>query len=165
MTTLCTLPGGWLLGAGDASGGISLSDIRMLGGTTGGARTLWSVRAAKGGVHAVVPLSLGGIHGPRALALGAASGGGAALVSGGEDGVVRVWSASTGKLLQSLEHSGASGAPKRLSLGGVRESSVGGIRVGVTGLSVCEEGVVSCGSDGTVRLFSRAAPQRGMFAQ
>jgi WD40 repeat protein len=103
--------------------------------------------------------------------MGAASGGSGVLVSGGQDGIVRVWQASSGKLLQSLEGSNtsstSSGTGGKISgvLGGGKGllGSLGGggssgssHSQGVTGLAVCEEGVVSCGADGTVRLFPLA---------
>ena len=150
VTALCTLPGGWLLAATDTTGALSLSDIRMLGGSSGDARTLWSVRASKGPVQALAMLPLAAADRPRAMAMKAASGGSGVLVTGGSDGVVRVWQASSGKLLQSLDGAavGKGGGGKGiLSLGGGPSS------IGVTGLTVCEEGVVCCGGDGTVRLF------------
>jgi WD40 repeat protein len=161
VNALCTMPGGWLVAAADAGGALSLTDIRMLGGSTGGARTLWSVRASKGAVQSLVMLPLAATDRPRALAMGAASGGSGVLVSGGQDGIVRVWQASSGKLLQSLEGSN-SGVGKSI-LGGGKGllGSFGGgggasSSTGKTGLAVCEEGVVSCGADGTVRLFPLA---------
>ena len=157
VNALCTMPGGWLVAAADAGGALSLTDIRMLGGSTGGARTLWSVRASKGAVQSLVMLPLAATDRPRALAMGAASGGSGVLVSGGQDGIVRVWQASSGKLLQSMEgcnsaYQQKSGGKGLLSLSGMATTGV----TGVTGLAVCEEGVVSCGADGTVRLFPLA---------
>jgi WD40 repeat protein len=169
VQALCTMPGGWLLAAADAGGALSLTDIRMLGGSTGGARTLWSVRASKGGVQSLVMLPLAATDRPRALAMGAASGGSSVLVSGGQDGIVRVWQASSGKLLQSMEgcsstsqKSGGIGGGKGLlsafGVGGGGGGSGGSsLAQGVTGLAVCDEGVVSCGADGTVRLFPLAS--------
>ncbi len=144
---LRALPGGWLLAAGDAAGALSLTDVRMLGGGAGagGARVLWSVRAAKGAVRHLAALPLGGAARPRAAALGAA--GDAALVSGGADGVVRVWDAAAGRLLQSVELAPAAGAP-----GGGRRS-LGGRDAGVAALDVCDEGVLACGGGGAVRLL------------
>ena len=157
VTSLCTLPGGWLLAAGDTAGALSLSDVRMLGGSAGGARTLWSVRASKGSVQALTMLPLAASDRPRALAMGAASGGGGVLVTGGADGVLRVWQASSGKLLQSME--GAAACVKTgkglLSLKGGGAGGSG--LTGVTGLAVCEEGVMCCGADGTVKLYSLAS--------
>lgn len=163
VNALCTMPGGWLVAAADAGGALSLTDIRMLGGSTGGARTLWSVRASKGGVQSLITLPLAATDRPRALAMGSASGGSGVLVSGGQDGIVRVWQASSGKLLQSMEGSmsGSSSGQKNGGFGGGKGllgpfgGGGGGAHhsQGVTGLAVCEEGVVSCGADGTVRLF------------
>jgi hypothetical protein len=144
---LRALPGGWLLAAGDAAGALSLTDVRMLGGGAGagGARVLWSVRAAKGAVRHLTALPLGGAVRPRAAALGAA--GDVALVSGGADGVVRVWDAAAGRLLQSVELAPAAGAP-----GGGRRS-LGGRDAGVAALDVCDEGVLACGGGGAVHLL------------
>lgn len=158
VNALCTMPGGWLVAAADAGGALSLTDIRMLGGSTGGARTLWSVRASKGAVQSLVMLPLAETDRPRALAMGAASGGSGVLVTGGQDGIVRVWQASSGKLLQSMDgsmstSSGGLGGGKGF-LGSFSGGGGGSSHPqGVTGLAVCEEGVVSCGADGTVRLF------------
>jgi len=101
------------------------------------------VRAAKGAVRHLAALPLGGAARPRAAALGAA--GDAALVSGGADGVVRVWDAAAGRLLQSVDLAPAAGAPGRRSLGG-RDA-------GVTALDVCDEGVLACGGGGAVHLL------------
>lgn len=150
VTALCTLPGGWLLAATDTAGALSLSDVRMLGGSSGGARTLWSVRASKEAVQALTKLPLAATDRPRAMAMKVASGGCGVLVTGGCDGVVRVWQASSGKLLQSLDGAVLGKGKGILSLGG------GPAAVGVTGLAVCEEGLVSCGGDGTVKLFPLA---------
>jgi hypothetical protein len=35
VTALATLPGGWLLASGDADGGLSCTDLRMMGGSSG----------------------------------------------------------------------------------------------------------------------------------
>ena len=35
VTAVCMLPGGWLLAAGDAEGGLSCTDLRMMGGSSG----------------------------------------------------------------------------------------------------------------------------------
>ena len=35
MTAVSMLPGGWLLAAGDAEGGLSCTDLRMMGGSSG----------------------------------------------------------------------------------------------------------------------------------
>ena len=167
VNALCTMPGGWLVAAADAGGALSLTDIRMLGGSTGGARTLWSVRASKGAVQSLIMLPLAATDRPRALAMGSASGGSGVLVSGGQDGMVRVWQASSGKLLQSMEGSMNASSSSGQKIGGFNGGkgllgSFGGIGggggglnhpQGVTGLAVCEEGVVSCGADGTVKLF------------
>lgn len=149
ITALKTLPGGWLLASTDAGGALSLADVRMLGGSSREARVLWSVRASKGPIGALCTLSLGGADRPRALALGAVSGGSTALVTGGDDGVVRVWSASSGKLLQSMDGAHTARAVRRLGLGAVDA----GAPAGVTGLAACDEGVVSCGADGVIKLF------------
>lgn len=38
MTAVSMLPGGWLLAAGDAEGSLSCTDLRMMGGSSGGCR-------------------------------------------------------------------------------------------------------------------------------
>ena len=95
------------------------------------------------------------------------SGGSALLATAGTDGAVRIWRGSDGRLLQSIESahfssrpgSGGSrrpshdgGAPVSPAFGG--GAPPGSLPVPVTSLAVCEEGLVSCGSDGCVRLYS-----------
>jgi hypothetical protein len=164
VTCLCTLPGGWLLAAGDADGALSLTDIRMLGTTSinnnnatnstgsGGGRVLWSVKASRGAVKSVVTTS---------AATTSSSGMSGLLVTGGQDGAVRVWRSGDGHLVQSIEaahYSGSNMRPKhgKLAMNGDLSSptsSSSGVAVAVSGLSACSEGVVTCGADGMVRLF------------
>lgn len=156
VNTLCTLPGGWLLASGDAAGGLSLTDVRMLG--NGDVRVLWKVRGSKSSINSVVTMRLkAATEYPRAMALGAAQGASAVLVTAGNDGALRVWQPSTGRLIQSIEedsHSHPMGTAlhrRKLHLGGAAgfmHSS------GISSLAVCEDGVVSCGGDGVVRLYS-----------
>jgi WD40 repeat protein len=173
VTCLYTLPGGWLLAAGDADGALSLTDLRMLGttginnsnnnsnnnnnnnsstGSGGGGRVLWSVKASRGAVKSVVTTT---------AATTSRSGMSALLVTGGQDGAVRVWRSGDGHLVQSIEaahYSGSNLRPKhgKLAMNGDLSSptsSNSGVPVAVSGLSVCSEGVVTCGADGMVRLF------------
>ena len=202
------LPGGWLLAAGDAEGGLSCTDLRMIGGSSGeqhlhagavayvagsrpgcrgpvpvrpvcslcsphplcpllptpGPRLLWSVKAARGSVRAIAAIESGGAA-AAGLRFGG-SGGGALLATAGGDGAVRIWRGSDGRLLQGIEtahftarpgsagsrrssHDG--GAPVSPALGG--HAPPGSHPAAVTGLAVCEEGLVSCGADGCVRLY------------
>lgn len=168
VTAVAMLPGGWLLAAGDGEGGLSCTDLRMMGGSSG-PRLLWSVKAARGALRSIVAVP--GASSPAAgagLPLGR-GGGGALLATAGADGAVRVWRGADGRLLQSVEsahyssrppsagsrrssHDGGA-APLSLSLGGGHPPP-GSQPLPVTGLAVSEEGLVSVGADGCVRLFS-----------
>ena len=160
VTALCMLPGGWLLAAADSDGALSCTDLRMIsssgssgtggaaasgaagGASSGGARVLWSVKAARGSVCTLAALLPG--PGSRGAGAGPVWGGGRSLVvSGGGDGAIRVWKAADGRLVQAVE-----GSP-----GGGRPGSRGSSAPAVTGVAVCEEGLVSCSFDGSVRLF------------
>jgi WD40 repeat protein len=159
VTSVAMLPGGWLLSAGDAEGGLSCTDLRMIGGSSG-PRLLWSVKAARGALRALVPIPGAGSSG-GALRYGS-GGSSAVLATAGMDGAVRLWRGSDGKLLQSLEMAHYSSRPgsagsRRSSHDGAPLSprlAPGSHAVPVTGLAVCEEGLVSCGSDGCVRLYN-----------
>ena len=159
VTALCMLPGGWLLSSSDEAGALSLSDIRMMGGSKG-PRVLWSVRAAHGSIAGIAwaaggaatssgrgrgPAGLGifpGVLAATAAAQGSWQGG---LVTGGQDGAVRVWQPADGQLVQSVEF-GRQGAA------GERPGS-GAAGAAVTGVTACPEGVVMCCADGAVRLL------------
>lgn len=158
VVALEAAPGGWLLLAGDSDGALSATDIRMLSSNSGGGSTnspptavLWSVRASRGSVHSISVLR-------RATsATSPSDGSGLVAITGGHDGAIRAWQASTGKLLQSVD--AAHPKPRRLSLEGIAASaggfgSSGGAGAAVTGVEVCEEGIVSCGADGSVRLHA-----------
>ena len=151
VNTLCTLPGGWLLAAGDAAGGLSLSDVRMLGSND--VRVLWKVRASKQSINSVVAMRLQeASEYPRAVALGASKGASAVLVTSGGDNIIRVWRPSSGRLIQSIEnnvHHHPKSNPLRRFVGSSGSLSHTN---GITGLAVCEDGIISCGSDGLVRL-------------
>lgn len=166
VTALAMLPGGWLLAAGDGEGGLSCTDLRMMGASTG-PRLLWSVKAARGSLRSIVaiPSNLGG-SAMAGLQLG--RGGSASLLAtAAADGAVRIWRGSDGRLLQSIEAAHFSSRPS--SAGSRRSSYDGGVPLSpnstsnaplgshplpVTGLALSEEGLVSVGADGCVRLFS-----------
>lgn len=62
---------------------------------------LWSVKAARGALRALVPIpGVGGTSGALRYGSGGSS---AVLATAGMDGAVRLWRGSDGKLLQSLE--------------------------------------------------------------
>lgn len=146
VTSLHSLSGGWLLAAGDFEGALSVTDIRAMGGN-GGARVLWSVRGGRGPVRSLTSVSVSGSS---------------FLVSGGQDGALRVWNVGDGKLLQSLEAAHYTGGKRpsqeKLSLSAeMSPLSAGmGTPAPVTCVAACSEGVVSCGGDGTVRLWPLA---------
>ncbi|KAL4433701.1 hypothetical protein ABPG75_000142 [Micractinium tetrahymenae] len=169
VTAVAMLPGGWLLAAGDGDGGLSCTDLRMMGGSSG-PRLLWSVKVARGALRSIVAVP--GAGGPvgAGLQLGR-GGGGALLATAGADGAVRVWRSADGRLLQSVESAHFSSRPP--SAGSRRSSYDGGAAplspslgshpppgshpLPVTGLAASEEGLVSVGADGCVRLFSFVA--------
>jgi len=66
-----------------------------------GPRLLWSVKAARGALRALVPIP--GISGSRGTLRYGSGGSSAVLATAGMDGAVRLWRGRDGKLLQSLE--------------------------------------------------------------
>ena len=135
----------------------------------------WDVRGMGRGAGAgVVPWRGGVGHGEVQSAAAAAAGVGVGtlpmqlsdvVVSGGKDGALVVLNVHTGSPVQVLE--AAHYVEKRGLLGGRsarvtagsawdqptrRPRPVAAVAAAVTGVSVCAEGVVSCGADGVVRL-------------
>lgn len=178
VTALTTLPGGWLLSYGDAKGWLYLSDIRMLGAEERGNEVLWSVKASSGGVSALCGLPANNIQAAlEDVAAGATRGAGAYVVSGSQDGVVRVWSAASGALVQSLGTDSGTGMDTRVinttpplsplsptsptsphrhahaMFSGISGIWGQGTCPAVTGLATCEEGLIASYSNGFVRLF------------
>lgn len=147
---LCTLPGGWLLACGDDAGKLSVTDVRMLGSSSSKGRVLWSIRASHGKLTAMETISLGDIQQkPKRFAIGVASGLGSGIVVGGTDGILRIWEASTGALLQETDpiYTPTPKASRLLSLTSVDP------KYSITDIAVCEEGIITSGTDGLVRLF------------
>jgi WD40 repeat protein len=148
-----TLPGGWLLAAADDVGNLSLSDVRMLG-SKGKDTIIWSTKACKGSIRAIDTISYDAKGSGRPYKhyhLPAGLGTGTALVTGGDDGIVRLWDVNSGTLLQQSEkiYSTTPKSSRILSL------ASGEGKYAITGISVCEEGILSSGTDGVVRLFPR----------
>ncbi len=152
-----TLPGGWLLASADDAGILSLSDVRMLGSSDRDA-VLWSTKACKGVVRAIDTITYESIPAARQHSFKRhhfIPGNDAAIVTGGDDGLVRLWDVNSGRLLQQSEpvypaKPNTSSRLRSLTSGG------GDAKYTVTGLDVCEEGVLSSGSDGVVRLYVRS---------
>ena len=152
-TALCWLPGlahgasPWpLVATAGRDGDIAAHDLRKLG--DGGAQTtvLWRARRVDSGVgHAAAVKSL--------AALSLRDGSGCALVSGCKDGDVRVWSCASGAHVQHL-----AGAHERHTFLAPRGGGRNVLQVGVSKLTPLAGGVLSCGGDGTVKLF-RLAPE------
>ena len=148
-----TLPGGWLLASADDAGILSLSDVRMLGSDRDA--VLWSTRACKGVVRAMDTIAYESSPAVRQHSFKRhhfIPGNDAAIVTGGDDGIVRLWDVNSGTLLQQSEpiYAPTPKSNRLLSL-----ASNGDAKYTVTGLAVCEEGVLSSGSDGVVRLYVR----------
>lgn len=75
-----------------------------------------------------------------------------AIVTGGDDGIVRLWDVNTGTLIQQSErvHTAAASTPRLLSLAGAPSA-----KYAISGLAVCDEGIITSGTDGVVRLLPR----------
>jgi hypothetical protein len=152
-----TLPGGWLLAAADDLGHLSVSDIRMLGSTEKSS-LIWHIKACKGTIRAldtitVDPNALTGCttaarNAPLSLGFGLDSG----IVSGGEDGIIRIWNVNNGSLIQETTrvYAATPRTNRLLSL-----ASGGDPKYSITDLAVCEEGIISSGTDGVVRLYPK----------
>jgi hypothetical protein len=150
-----TLPGGWLLASADDAGTLSVSDVRMLGSPDKDP-VLWTAKACKGRIRAIDTIayessamqprsSFKRHHFPAGLGMDTA------IVTGGDDGIVRIWDVNSGSLLQQSEriYSSTPKANRILSL------ASGDAKYSITDLTVCEEGILSAGTDGVVRLFPR----------
>jgi WD40 repeat protein len=152
VNCLQTLPGGWLLASADDKGALSVSDVRMIGSSSNKARTLWNVRASRGKICAIKTLPLDRIQmQPRKLALSAGHGTGTGLVTAGDDGIVRIWDASSGKLVQETDPV----YEKTPRAHGLLHLRSGENKYSITDLSVCDEGIITCGTDGIVRLYPK----------
>ena len=149
-----TLPGGWLLAAADDAGTLSVSDVRMLGSDRD--PVIWSTKACKGVIRAMDTISYesGGWRRPPSASRRHhfMPGNDTAIVTGGDDGIVRLWDVNTGTLIQQSErvHTAAASTPRLLSLAGAPSA-----KYAISGLAVCDEGIITSGTDGVVRLLPR----------
>ena len=140
--------GPWpLVATAGRNGDVAAHDLRSLGGSPDGARSvLWRASASRAGGEAHVAkvtalASLAGVSG--------ASSTGSLLVSGCKDGDVRVWSGGTGAHLQRVH-----GAHERHTFVAPRGGGQNIAYVGVSEILALEgSGVLTCGGDGTVKLF------------
>jgi len=125
------------------NGDVAAHDLRLLGGSADGARSvLWRSCGRSGGdghsakVTALASVGLRG--GSRGL-----------LVSGCKDGDVRVWRGGTGDHVQRVH-----GAHERHTFVAPRGGGQNMLYVGVSFIMALEDaGVLTCGGDGTVKLF------------
>lgn len=168
-TALCAVPeagGATALVVGDDAGNVFALDARMLGQH----RALWSCRPHAGPAAAVAswagsdaagrPVDVSDAHGAGARRLAA----GQLVATAGKDGAICLLDASTGELLQRLPEAhytekrsafalftgGAGAGPPVPGL--PRPKPAATAPAAVTGLSVCEQGLVSSGLDGVVML-------------
>jgi len=152
INRLKTLPGGWLLAAGDDAGHLSVTDVRMLG-SSNTASVLWTTKACKGTLRAISTISLDIPGESRAQPIVQTGIANCGIVSGGDDGVIRIWEASSGKLIQQTISPHASTTPKTNRI--LALASGDSHTCGITDLTVSDEGIMSTGRDGIVRLFPR----------
>jgi len=151
-TALCWLPGlahgasPWpLVATAGRDGDIAAHDLRKLGDAGAATTVLWRARRVESGVgHAAAVKSL------AALSLRNET---VALVSGCKDGDVRVWECASGAHVQHL-----AAAHERHTFLAPRGGGRNVLQVGVSKLTPLAGGVLSCGGDGTVKLF-RLAPE------
>ena len=123
-------------------------DLRMLGGD-GAAAVVWRAgRDAHG--HAAAVKSLAVMRPPAERRR--VDGVGSVLVSGCKDGDVRAWSARAGRHLQHVR-----AAHERHTFIAPRGGGRNVLQVGVSKIVALEGGALTCGGDGTVKLF-RLAP-------
>ena len=152
INRLKTLPGGWLLAAGDDAGNLSVSDVRMLG-SSNTASVLWTTKACKGTLRAIDTISLDVSGESREQQMAPTGVANCGVVSGGDDGIIRIWEASSGKLIQQTISPHASSTPKTNRI--LALASGDPQKYGITDLTVSDEGIMSTGTDGIVRLFPR----------
>ena len=87
-------------------------------------------------------------------------GGERVLVSGCKDGDLRVWSAASGALLQTV-----AGAHERHTFLAPRGGGRNVLQVGVAKIVPLDGGALTCGGDGTVKLFRLAPDARERRAE
>jgi WD40 repeat protein len=136
--------GPWpLVATAGRNGDVAAHDLRLLGGSADGARTvLWRSCGRSGGechsAKVTALASVGSRGGSRGL-----------LVSGCKDGDVRVWRGDTGDHVQRVH-----GAHERHTFVAPRGGGQNMVYVGVSYIEALEDaGVLTCGGDGTVKLF------------
>lgn len=154
-TAMCVLPGTTLggspwpmLATAGRSGDLAALDLRMLGGD-GAAAVVWRAGRGEHG-HAAAVKSLAVLRPPAERRR--ADGVGSVLVSGCKDGDLRAWSASSGRHLQHIH-----AAHERHTFIAPRGGGRNVLQVGVSKIVALEGGALTCGGDGTVKLF-RLAP-------
>ena len=141
--------GPWpLVATAGRNGDVAAHDLRLLGGSPDGARSvLWRASASRAGgeAHCAKVTALASLAGVS----GASGSTGSLLVSGCKDGDVRVWSGGTGAHLQRVH-----GAHERHTFVAPRGGGQNIAYVGVSEILALEgSGVLTCGGDGTVKLF------------
>ena len=141
--------GPWpLVATAGRNGDVAAHDLRLLGGSSDGARSvLWRASASRAGgeAHCAKVTALASLAGVS----GASGSTGSLLVSGCKDGDVRVWSGGTGAHLQRVH-----GAHERHTFVAPRGGGQNIAYVGVSEILALEgSGVLTCGGDGTVKLF------------
>ena len=136
--------GPWpLVATAGRNGDVAAHDLRLLGGSADGARSvLWRSCGRSGGdghsAKVTALASVGSRGGSRGL-----------LVSGCKDGDVRVWRGDTGDHVQRVH-----GAHERHTFVAPRGGGQNMVYVGVSDIVALEDaGVLTCGGDGTVKLF------------
>ena len=154
-TAMCVLPGTTLggspwpmLATAGRSGDLAALDLRMLGGD-GAAAVVWRAGRGEHG-HAAAVKSLAVLRPPAERRR--EDGVGSVLVSGCKDGDLRAWSASSGRHLQHIH-----AAHERHTFIAPRGGGRNVLQVGVSKIVALEGGALTCGGDGTVKLF-RLAP-------
>ena len=145
--------GPWpLIATAGRNGDVAAHDLRSLGGSPDGQRSvLWRASAsarAGGEAHVAKVTALASLA--PGVSGGASGGAGSCLlVSGCKDGDVRVWSGGTGAHLQRVP-----GAHERHTFVAPRGGGQNIAYVGVSEILALEgSGVLTCGGDGTVKLF------------
>ena len=137
--------GPWpLVATAGRNGDVAAHDLRLLGGSADGARSvLWRSCGRSGG---------GECHSAKVTALASVGTRGSSrglLVSGCKDGDVRVWRGDTGDHVQRVH-----GAHERHTFVAPRGGGQNMVYVGVSYIEALEDaGVLTCGGDGTVKLF------------